>query len=87
MSEQLQTSEENGLLIIYDEESSQLIFEWNEETHPQYNFLYGLTAEMFHEMLERHYSKLDAIEKTTDVQNRGSCSGTSEGNSDPEPLA
>ena len=44
MSEQLESMEENGLLITYDEESSLITFEWNEKSHPQYNCLYGLTV-------------------------------------------
>lgn len=86
MSEQLDFLEEDGLLITYDEESNLLTFEWNEETHPQYNYLYLLTEEKFSQMLKEHCERLDGIQETADLQDRGSCSGTTESNSDPEPL-
>jgi len=86
MSEQLDFTEKNGLLITYDEETNLLTFEWDEKTHPQYNYLYGLTEERFSQMLKEHCERLDALQKTTDVQDRGPCSGTPENNSDPKPL-
>ena len=86
MSEQLETMEEDRLLAIYHEESGLITFEWNEETHPQYNYLYGLTDEKFSQMLKEHCERLDGIQETADLQDWGSCSGTTESNSDPEPL-
>ena len=86
MSEQLETLEKDGLLVIYDEESGLITFEWNEETHPQYNYLYGLTEEKFSQMLKEYCEQLDGIQETADLQDRGSCSGTPESNSDSEPL-
>jgi hypothetical protein len=86
MSKQLESMEEDGLLITYDEESSLITFEWNEKTHPQYNCLCGLTEEKFSQMLKEHCERLDALQETTDVQDRGPCSGTPESNCDPEPL-
>lgn len=86
MSEQLSSMEENGLRITYNEESGRITFEWNEKTHPQYDVLYGLTDEMFSQMLEEHCKHLDALQKTTDIHGRGPCSGTPESNSNPEPL-
>jgi len=86
MSEQLDFLEEDGLLITYDEESGLLTFEWNEETHPQYNYLYSLTEEKFSQMLEDYCTRLDDIQETSDVQDRRPCSGTTESNSDSEPL-
>lgn len=87
MSEQLEAMEKDGLLVIYDEESGLITFEWNEETHPQYNYLYGLTEEKFSQMLKEYCEQLDAIEETTDVQDRGPCSGTPESNGNPEPFS
>ena len=86
MSEPLSWMEKDGLLITYDEESGQITFEWDEETHPQYNALYGLTSESFSQMLKEYCEQLDALQETTDVHDRGPCSGTPESNSNPEPL-
>lgn len=41
----METSIEDGLTVSYDEEQGIITFEWNEETHPQYNYLAGLTSE------------------------------------------
>lgn len=86
MSEQLDFTEQDGLFITYDEESGLLTFEWNEDTHPQYNYLYGLTEEKFSQMLKDHCDRLDGTQKTPGLQDWGPCGGTTESNSDPEPL-
>jgi hypothetical protein len=86
MSESLSWVEEGGLLITYDEESGQITFEWNEETHPEYNALYGLTSERFSQMLKEYCEQLDALQEATDVHDRGPCSGTPESNGNPESL-
>ena len=86
MSEQLDFMEEDGLRITYDEESNLLTFEWDENTHPQYNCLYCLTEERFSQMLKEHCERLDALQETSDVHDRGPCSGTPESNSNPESL-
>lgn len=36
-----------GLTVIYDEEAGIITFEWDEETHPEYNSLKELTDEKF----------------------------------------
>lgn len=41
----------DGLTVSYDEETGTFTFDWDEETHPQYNYLKELTEEMFTEML------------------------------------
>lgn len=40
-----------GLTVSFDEETSTFTFDWNEETHPEYNYLTEMTEEMFTEML------------------------------------
>jgi hypothetical protein len=47
----MESSTENGLTIIYDDEASLLTFEWDENTHPEYNCLKGLTSEKLFEMM------------------------------------
>jgi len=51
-----------------------------------YNYLYSLTEEKFSQMLEDYCTRLDDIQETSDVQDRRPCSGTTESNSDSEPL-
>lgn len=40
-----------GLTVSFDEETSTFTFDWDEKTHPEYNYLKELTDEMFSEML------------------------------------
>jgi len=42
---------EDGLTVIYDEEKEIITLDWNEDTHPQYNFLANLTQEQLSEMI------------------------------------
>lgn len=41
-----------GLTVTYDEEAGVITFDWNPETHPQYNYLEELTSEKFSEMMQ-----------------------------------
>jgi hypothetical protein len=45
---------EDGLTVIYDEDEGIITFDWNEDTHPQYNFLADLTQEKLSEMIIGH---------------------------------
>lgn len=40
-----------GLTVTYDEEAGIITFDWNSETHPEYNYLQDLTSEKFSEMM------------------------------------
>jgi hypothetical protein len=53
-----------GLTVHYDDgdenKEVSLTFEWDEETHPQYNFIYGMTSEqLISLLLERAKAVLD----------------------------
>ncbi len=48
----MEYSESDGLLIDYDEETGTVTFTWDEETHPQWNCLLGLTSEKFSQLLK-----------------------------------
>jgi len=41
----MESISEDGLTVSYDEEQGIITFDWNEETHTQYNWLSELTAE------------------------------------------
>lgn len=43
----MESSSDSGLTVIYDEESGVITFDWDESTHPEYNYLADLTAENF----------------------------------------
>ena len=41
----MESMSEDGLTVSYDEEQGIITFDWDEETHPQYNWLSELTPE------------------------------------------
>lgn len=76
----METSTQNGLTVIYNEETLTFTFEWNKETHPEYNVLEGMSEDEFAQMIFRQIKTVeDAIntEKETN-QTGGSGSGASE---------
>jgi hypothetical protein len=40
-----------GLTVTYDEEAGVITFDWDPETHPEYNSLKNLTSEQFAAMM------------------------------------
>jgi hypothetical protein len=48
-----------GLTVTYDEETGIFSFEWDEETHPEYNFIKDLTPETFATMIFEQIVRLD----------------------------
>lgn len=56
----METSTSAGLTVSYEEETSTISFEWDEETHPEYNFLKDLTPELFTAILLQHCNKFDS---------------------------
>lgn len=67
----LEISEGHGLLVIYNEKEGNLTLNWNEDTHPEYNFLNHCSSDNILKMLLCHLetnldSQVELIE-TTDV--------------------
>jgi len=56
----MESSTSNGLTIIYDEENAEFTFDWDEATHPEYNFLKDMTGEELGDMLMERLKKLEA---------------------------
>lgn len=56
----MESSTENGLTIIYDDEAGLLTFEWDENTHPEYNCLKELTSEKLFEMILANLEQSEA---------------------------
>ena len=40
-----ESNTEAGLTVFYDEEAGLITFDWDPETHPEYNFLSDLSSE------------------------------------------
>jgi hypothetical protein len=51
MRPKVERSEKDGLVILIDDETDLITLEWNEETHPRWNFLHDLGEEGVTEML------------------------------------
>ena len=69
----MDTSTDSGLTVSFDEEAGTFTLDWNEETHPQWNFLTGMTSDEFCALLQNY---LDELKKTndTEISTGGSCS-------------
>lgn len=63
----METTDDSGLQVSYDEESGVITFDWNEETHPEYNFLHLLTPEELSKMLLGKLEMLEASDEEPTV--------------------
>lgn len=55
----METSSDAGLTVTFDEETGIFSFEWNEETHPEYNFIKDFTDESFATMVREYIDTLN----------------------------
>lgn len=84
-----ESSLDQGLVVTYDEETLTFTFDWNHETHPEYNFLLNWTSQDLIKLITEY---LKHVENETDgqtqtkIQARGSSSGETESNNNPEPI-
>jgi hypothetical protein len=68
-----ETSSEEGLTVIYDEETLTFSFDWDPETHPEYNFLQDMTSNDLIKMITDYLELTDeeAKQKHAEVLTRG----------------
>ena len=55
----MESSSKAGLTTIFDDATNTITFEWDEETHPQYNYIKELTPETFSVMLQQYLGDLN----------------------------
>jgi len=67
----VERSEENGLVIIVDDEANLLTFEWDDKTHPQWNFLRELGEDGVTEMLMAYCNQIISEHETKDLHDPG----------------
>lgn len=80
----IETTEENGLIVSYDDETGSITMEWDEKTHPEYEPLRNLTQDEFNQMLIDFIERYDKEEGgAPQVSEGGSSCGTSESNCNP----
>jgi len=51
-------SEGDGLVITVDDEAKSITFEWDEETHPQWNILRELGEDGVNQLLKDHCTRV-----------------------------
>lgn len=54
----METSEDAGLTVTYDDETGVIHLDWDPEKNPEYNYLEDLTSEEFSDLLLAHLRKL-----------------------------
>jgi hypothetical protein len=67
----VERSEENGLVVIIDDEASLMTLEWDDETHPQWNFLRDLGEDGVTEMLIDYCNQVLSEHETKDLHDPG----------------
>lgn len=76
------STNEDGLLVSYDEETSTISLEWDPETHPQYNCLEDMTSEEFINLLLNYDRQTKKGQSSTcEIQTGGSSGGEAKSNS------
>ena len=74
MRPRVEQSEKDGLTITIDDETNNILFEWDEETHPQWNFLHDLGEEGLTQMLMEQCQRILPEHETKDLHDPESSS-------------
>ena len=74
MDAYVKQSEKDGLVITVDDEASNILFEWDEKTHPQWNFLCDLGEDGVSRMLMNRCQRILSEHETKNLH-------------DPEPSS
>lgn len=73
-----------GLAVTYNDETGVITFDWNPETHPEYNYLQDLTPEKFSQLLQDYLDKHNEEDNATEIPTGGSSGGEAEVSLHPE---
>jgi len=60
------TIESKGLTVSFNQETSEITFEWDPDTHPEFNYLNELSAEDIHSTIMKHFA--DIVEQANEDQ-------------------
>lgn len=78
----MNSSEKDGLLASYDEETGNISLEWDPDVHPEYNYLEDLTSDEFCKILLDQIKRHETQESSAcEIQTRRSSGGEAESNS------
>ena len=84
----MNSSEQAGLLVEYDEETGNISLEWDPDTHPEYNYLEDLTSEEFSKLLLDYVKQTEEGQSSAcEIQAGGSSGGEAESSIDSGPQA
>ena len=67
----VERNEKDGLVVIIDDEANLITLEWDDETHPQWNFLRDLGEEGVTELLMDYCRLLLSEHETEDLHDSG----------------
>ncbi len=67
MRPRVERSEKDGLVVSIDDETDLITLEWDDETHPQWNFLHDLGEEGVTEMLMDYCKQALSEHETEDL--------------------
>lgn len=70
----VERSEKDGLVVIIDDEANLITLEWDDETHPQWNFLRDLGEEGVTELLIDYCKQVISEHETKDLHDPESSS-------------
>jgi hypothetical protein len=70
----VERSEKDGLVVIIDDEANLMTLEWDDETHPQWNFLRDLGEEGVTELLIDYCNQVFSEHETKDLHDPESSS-------------
>ncbi len=79
----MDTTNDSGLSVSFDEEAGIITLDWDENTHPQWNFLNGMTSDEFCDLLQNYLDELEKI-KNTEVSGGGSSCRAPQGDCNSE---
>jgi hypothetical protein len=71
MRPRVERSEKDGLVVSIDDETDLITLEWDEETHPQWNFLHELGEEGVTQMLMDYCKQVLFEHETKDLHDPG----------------
>lgn len=70
----VERSEEDGLVVIIDDEANLITFEWDDVTHPQWNFLRELGEEGVSDLIIDYCKQVISEHETKDLHDPESSS-------------
>ena len=80
----MESNTENGLTVSYDEEQGMITFDWDEETHPEYNWLTKVTPDQLMDGILNYCNDIidnkqeaQAGDDHSEIQDGGSSGGAS----------